>query len=240
MKGWRAKFGIIVPSSNTTIEPELHEMIPKGSGISIHSSRIKIIEDTEDQIKSLINYVENATSLLKDANVDIVAFGCTAGSFIGGPSYDEKIIKLIEDVAKVPATTTSTSVVKALKELEISKISVVSPYEDWLNEKLKAFFEAHGFTVLKIKGLGIVKDIAHVHPELVYRFARKVYDPCSDGLFISCTDFRTIEILDLLEHDLGKPVVSSNQTTLWNMLKMQGIKIIIQGYGKLFTTLNKL
>jgi maleate isomerase len=238
MKGWRAKLGILVPSSNTTMEPELCDLLPRGCGISIHSSRIKITEDTEEQIKNLINYVKDAADLLKDADVDIIAFGCTGGSFIGGLGYDERIIKLINDTAKVPATTTSTSVIKALKELGISTISVVSPYESWLNEKLKWFLEAHGFNVLKIRGLGIRKDIAHVHPELVYRFAKKSFDPCSDGLFISCTDFRTIEILDLLEHDLGKPVISSNQATLWDMLKTLGIKINIQGYGKLLATLN--
>jgi maleate isomerase len=240
MRGYRAKLGILVPSSNTTMEPELHDMIPKGYGISIHSSRIKITEDSEEQIANMVNYVESAADLLKDANVDIIAFGCTSGSFIKGVNYDKTIIKLIEDVAKVPATTTSTSVIKALKELKLSRISVASPYESWLNQKLKEFLEAQGFTVLKIKGLGVVRDIGHVPPERVYRLAKEVNDPGSNGLFISCTDFRTIEVLNSLEHDLRKPVISSNQATLWDMLKMLDIKIDIQGYGKLLTTLNKL
>jgi maleate cis-trans isomerase len=229
----------MVPSANATMEPELYKLIPKGQGISIHFSRVKITEDTEEQIANMITYVKSAADLLKDAKVDIIAFGCTAGSFIKGTDYDREIIDLIEDTAKIAATTTSTSVIKALRELKLSKVSVASPYESLINERLKNFLQASGFEVPRVKGLGVTKDISHIPLERVYRLAREANDPNSGGLFISCTDLQTVDMLDTLEQDLRKTVISSNQATLWDMLRMLDIKVDIQGYGKLLTTLNK-
>lgn len=233
MIGWRAKLGIIVPSANTTIEPELSKMAPQG--VSTHSSRVKITEDTEEEILAMINDVPRAAEELKHAEVNVIAFGCTAGSFIKGLGYDREIIGLIERSAKIPATTTSTAVIEAFKEMGIEKLSVATPYEDWLNQKLIKFIEVSGLKVLKMKGLGITRDIAHVHPERVYRLAKEVHALESDGVFISCTDFRTIDILNVLEQDLKKPVISSNQATMWMMLKLAGVKTSIKGFGALMT-----
>lgn len=235
MIGWRAKLGIIVPSANTTIEPELSKMAPQG--VSTHSSRVKITEDTEEEILAMINDVPRAAEELKHAEVNVIAFGCTAGSFIKGLGYDREIIGLIERSAKIPATTTSTAVIEAFKEMGIEKLSVATPYEDWLNQKLIKFIEVSGLKVLKMKGLGITRDIAHVHPERVYRLAKEVHTLESDGVFISCTDFRTIDILNVLEQDLKKPVISSNQATMWMMLKLTGVKTSIKGFGALMTRL---
>lgn len=235
MIGWRAKLGIIVPSANTTIEPELYKMAPQG--VSIHSSRVKITEDTEEEILAMINDVPRAAEELKHAEVNVIAFGCTAGSFIKGLGYDREIIGLIERSAKIPATTTSTAVIEAFKEMGVEKLSVATPYEDWLNQKLIKFIEVSGLKVLKMKGLGITRDIAHVHPERVYRLAKEVHTLESDGVFISCTDFRTIDILNVLEQDLKKPVISSNQATMWMMLRMAGVKTPIKGFGALMTRL---
>lgn len=235
MIGWRAKLGIIVPSANTTMEPELYKMAPQG--VSIHSSRVKITEDTEEQLLAMINDVPKAAEELKHAGVNVIVFGCTGGSFIKGLGYDKEIIGLIEGSAKIPAITTSTAVIEAIKEMVIKKLSVITPYEDWLNQKLMKFIEASGFKVLRMKGLGIIRDIAHVHPERVYRLAKEAHHPESDAVFISCTDFRTIEILDSLEQDLKKPVISSNQATMWMMMKMAGVKTPIKGFGTLLTKL---
>ena len=235
MIGWRAKLGIIVPSVNTTMEPELYKMAPQG--VSIHFSRVKITEATEEQILAMINDVPNATEELKHAGVNVIAFGCTGGSFIKGLGYDKEIIDLIERSDKILATTTSTAVIEAFKEMDIKKLSVVTPYEDWLNQKLIKFIEASGFKVLKMKGLGLTRDIANVHPECVYRLAKEVQAQESDGVFISCTNFRTVEILNVLEQDLKKPVISSNQATMWMILKMAGVKTHIKGFGTLLTRL---
>lgn len=233
MHGWRARLGVIVPSCNVILEPELYKMVPEG--ISVHFARARILEDTPEELQKMVDDAPNAAQKLAHAKVNAIAFGCTGASLFKGLGFDLQIAKKIEDTTGIAATTTSTAVVAALKELGIKKVSVATAYEEWLNEKEKEFLEKNGFKVLNIKGLGIPdpEELARVHPEVAYELAREVDKEEADGIFISCTDFRTIEILEVLEHDSGKPVVSSNQATLWMLLKLAGIRKPIEGYGRL-------
>lgn len=236
MAGWRARLGIMVPSVNKTMEPELYRLAPEG--VSLHFSRIRQVEDTLEQLTRMIEDVPKVAIELADAEVDVIAFGCTTGSLVKGPGYDKEIIEKIEDSAHIKATTTSTAVLEALKELGIVKLSVATPYKEWLNEKEKEFLEAHGFEVLSIKGLGCLgPETADVPSERVYRLAKDVYRPKVDGVFISCTDLRSIEILEFLERDVNKPVISSNQATMWMLLRMAEVRGKITGYGRLLTQL---
>ena len=156
-----------------------------------------------------------------------------------GKGYDQDLVNRIEAVSKITATTTSTAVLNALNAMGIRKVSVVSPYPIWLNEKVVKFFEAHGFMVPASKcldlenGMGIDK----VPLDEVSRLAKSVDKPEADGIFISCTDFPNIGILRQLEEELGKPVISSNQATLWEMLRSVKRKDDLSRWGKLFSTL---
>lgn len=236
MAGWRARLGIMVPSVNKTMEPELYRLVPKG--VSLHFSRIRQVEDTLEQLTRMIEDVPRVAVELSDAGVDVIAFGCTTGSLVKGSGYDKEITEKIESSVHIKATTTSTAVLEALKELKIVKLSVATPYKEWLNEKEKEFLEAHGFEVLSIKGLNCLgSETANVPLERVYRLAKGVYRPKADGVFISCTDLRSIEMLEFLEHDINKPVISSNQATMWMMLRMAGVREKITGYGRLLSQL---
>lgn len=232
MRKHKAKLGVIIPSCNTVLEPEFYQMI-HGHDLSVHITRIKMTEDTKEQIENLIKEVPKAASLLKDADVDIIAFGCTAGSFIKGISYDKEITSLIEKETCIPATTASTSVVKALKELSLSKISIVTPYEPWLNERLVNFLADNGVEVVAIKGLGIRKDISKIPSNRILNLIKEVDTQESCGFFISCTDLRSAELIDVIEQKFKKTVVTSNQALLWNMLHTLDLKAKINGYGKL-------
>jgi len=202
-------------------------------GVTIHFTRIPQTEDTEEQLAAMINYVPQAAQLLAHARVDAIAFGCTSGSFIKGTGYDREIIKRIEENTGVPATTTTTAVLEALKLMEMRKISVGAPYTDPIMQKLKKLLEDNGFKVIKMKGLGLIKGEGDLPLDVTYKLAREIDSPESDGIFISCTDFKTVEILEILEEDLGKPVVSSNQATMWKLLRLAGLKTKIRGFGTL-------
>jgi len=235
MFGWRARLGVMVPTTNKTIEPELYRMAPQG--VTVHFSRLKQKEDTVEELQRMADEVPRAADELADAEVDIIAFGCTTGSLVGGPEYDEQLIAKIESIAHIPAITTSTAVISALKELRIKNLCVATPYQsdDW-NKKEKQFLESHGFRMMDMKALRCrSQDIADLSPKTIYRHAKAVFRPDTDGLFMSCTDLRTSDILQTLEYDLKKPVVSSNQATMWMMLKKIGIGEPIDGYGVLLT-----
>src|SRR5438034_10010849 len=92
--------------------------------------------------------VESGARCLDTARVDVVAYGCTTGSFYRGPGWDREMLALIEREAGVPAVATTPSVVTALRAFGARRISVATPYPDWNNERLRAYLEAHGFEVL--------------------------------------------------------------------------------------------
>jgi maleate isomerase len=227
----------MVPSGNRVVEPSYHKI--QIDGVSFHYSKISIKKDTEEEVANMINNVPDAAMKLADAEVDIISFACTAGSFVGGLNYDQKIIEIIEKTTGIKGTTTSTAVVKALKALGIKNMIIATPYEDWINEKEMHFFIDSGFNVLDIKGLGYLEaaDQAHEPPENIYAMVTDMVTDSIDGVFISCTNFRSMEVIDILETDLQVPVVTSNQATLWDMLRQTGVKEHIDGYGKLLIEL---
>lgn len=239
MIGWRAKLGVLLPSCNYVIEPEMCKMVPVSSGISLHFSRMFLTEDSEEEIAALPEHAKEASKLLMHAGVDIIGFGCTAGSFVGGLNYDKKIIQEIERITNIPVTTTSTALLEAMRVTGVKKISMVTPYQDWINQKEKAFFAENGVKVLKMVGMnlgrkGQVPEIGDIFPETTYELCIKTFEPGSDALFISCTGFRTIEIIKDLEEDLNTLVITSNQATLWHMFKKLNISTrVLEPWGQL-------
>lgn len=237
MYGWRGKIGIIVPSVNNTMEPEFNRMAPEG--ISVYATRIFFDEGVPKQMERMIKGAEDAAVLLKTANVNCIVYGCTSSSLIKGVGSDLDIIRKIEERSGLPATTTATAVIAAFKELGVSTVAIATPYIEDINKIEKEFFESHGFKVINIKGLGYTtgEQLHRETPESAYAFAKQVDHPDADCLFISCTDFPTIKILNCLEQDLGKPVFSSNTASFWSALKKMNIRLEIEAYGEILRRL---
>ncbi|MDY6985812.1 MAG: maleate cis-trans isomerase [Candidatus Thermoplasmatota archaeon] len=232
MYGWRKRVGLIVPSSNTTMECEMWSALPQG--ISLHTARIPLKEVNAGALEDMDRSSMNAATSLIDAEVDCILFGCTSGSLIKGKDYNTRRSEEMEKELKVPFITTSTAVVEALKSFSARELSVVTPYIDEVNEREKEFLESCGFPVRSIRGMGIEKnrEIGRVMPQELYRFASDSGE--GDCLFISCTNLRTFEIIEVLERDMGIPVVTSNQASLWFSLNRMGIKGRLEGLGSLW------
>jgi len=227
----RRKFGVLVPSSNITMEYELYKMAPPG--VSFHFSRISQTESTEKQFITMLDYIPEKSKLLAHARVDAIAFGCTSGSFIKGMGYDKKVIEDIKNSTGIMATATSTAVVEALKITGIKRLSVGATYSDSIMDKLKNFLEKNDFEVVKMKGLNMACGEGELSLDVTYNLIREIDIPQADGIFISCTDFKTVELLEILESDFGKKVISSNQATMWKLLRLTGMKTSICGFGSL-------
>ncbi|MEM2430216.1 MAG: aspartate/glutamate racemase family protein [Nitrososphaerales archaeon] len=237
MYGWRGRIGLLIPSSNTTMESELWKVVP--DGVSIHVARMRLIEATIESLKEMVNDALKAADDLATADVNIILYGCTTGSLIGGVKWEQELSEKIRLRTGIKTITTAFAVNEALKELSIKSVAVATPYINELNEREKLFLEECGFKVVKIKGLNILKntEIGKQPSWVSYKLAKDVYTPEADGIFISCTNFRTFDILEKLEIDLNKPVVSSNSASLWLALKELGVRERIKGYGKLLATL---
>ena len=246
MYGQRGRIGLIVPSSNTVCEPEMATLCPKG--VVTYSTRI-IFEPTIRGLKTMKGHVERASLELSSEGIcDIIAFCCTVGSMVGGPNYDQEIIRLIEETAGVPAITTTTAVKASLNALEVNRIAMATPYTLEINKLEKGLLEGMGYEVTNIIGYHehVSPDefrnemIGRLYPEAAFNLGLKVTGTRNEAIFISCTNFRAIEIIQQLEDKTGKPVISSNQATMWHALQVLGIKDSIKGCGRLFDLGNLL
>lgn len=221
MYGWRARLGLIVPSTNTVMESELRKY--SSEEISIHTDRMFIEAATVENLIRMHSYSKKCAKCLASAKVDVIIYGCTAGSLIKGKGYEKEIEKEIEDLVGIPTVTASSAVVDFLKSKKIKKIVVATPYIDELNKKEKEFLEEYGFEVIAIRGLGIKNpvEIGKLDPHIAYYLSSKLLkeNDGADALFISCTDFRTFEIIKPLIRDFNKPVISSNLASLWSALR---------------------
>jgi maleate isomerase len=242
--GWKAKIGVIYIASSLSLEREWHMALPED--VSFHTARISIDGDSagKEDIWNMVNScrVEELSRQLASCEVDVIVFACTAGSFLGGPGWDEKLAKRISDAAGgIPATTTSTGLLQALTLAGCKKINMATPYEDNINAEEKAFVEAMGVEVANLIGeqCALDTDIVKVSPERYACSIMEMYEktPDIDGVFISCTNSRTIELIDVMEKKLGIPVFSSNQVSLFSALKLIGYKGHVKGYGSLFDML---
>ena len=231
--GWRLRIGLIVPSSNTTMESEFFMMAPEG--VSIHTARMLLREARAEALREMSKDAERGASLLSTAAVDVILYGCTTGSLLGGSEWEKELMERVQRSGEALSFSTATAVVDALKELGAEKIVVATPYIEELNALEKHFLESHGFKVLEMRGLGLLRnlDIGREPPSTAYRLAREVFRPEADAIFISCTNLRTIEVIEALEADFARPVVTSNQASMWKVLRVGGVGERVFGYGRL-------
>lgn len=247
MYGWRARLGLIVPSTNSVNEPDFYRHLPEG--VSVHTARMKLDEeqyregDDEESLEAMTEtHLDRAVDLVSDPDVDIVIYGCTSGSFLNGVDYDDKIIARLEDITGVPGITTSSSLRKAATALEMESVCIATPYIPKMNERARDYFEEAGFTVTDVSGLEIdvvgsgrdVTSHGSVSPTKPYRQVVELDDPAADGVIVSCTNYRAMDAIEPLERDLDKPVVTSNQAMLWDALRTVGVQHSSDGLGQLF------
>jgi maleate isomerase len=232
---WRAKLGIIYPADGA-LDHEYWELVP--SGVSVHFTRISVPQEEQTlallEAQSETEDIDKAAADLNVIRLDAIAYACTSGSFVHGVGSDLDIIQRMENVSGVPCTTTTTAAVRALKALGSKKLSVVTPYPDEINRRLQSFLADSGFEVLTLKGLGLYREIFNQPAGAAYQLAREADSSAVDAIFISCTNFRSVEVLHALEQDLGKPVLSANQVTVWDLLRLAGVNSDNEKHGILF------
>ena len=179
--------------------------------------------------------IEEAGVELVPLGVSAIGYGCTSASYVRGVGGDVDISDRITAATGLPATTTSSAAVEALRSLGVKRVSVLSPHVDELNVRLRGFLEDSGFEVVHMRGLNKLSGIEHIPQEDIRQLVLQLVDrPDADGVFISCTGMRTSEVLDSMEASIGKPVVSAMQATAWEILRKAGIPTEVRGVGSLY------
>lgn len=226
------RIGLLVPSSNTLQEVELARALP--SGTTLHTTRLKLTTVDPDSILSIVAELETESKKLMDADVDVILFAATAPSSRNGIGYDRKLIERITAATGKPATTASTALLEAFRVLNIRRISFGAPWGKAVNVTSVKFLEENGIRVVADEALGVLRnqDIGLLDPETARDMALRVDRPEADAVMLGCGNWRALQIVEELEKEIGKPVLTTNQVSLWHALKIAGSKSL-PGYGML-------
>ena len=227
------RLGLIVLASDETTERDFRAMMPEGAShytARVFNDRMVTIE-TLRAIGPRLSHA--AEILLPSTRLDAIAYSCTSGTVALG--YDEVAAQINQGRPDVPVVTPITSAIKGLNVMGAKKITLFTPYIDSVNQAMRGFLENHGIEVLNIGGFGLESDadMARLPPEAIRAAAVASCHPDADALFISCTAIRAVEILEAAEGDLGKPVLSANQTLFWESRRLSGYDKPIEGFGSL-------
>lgn len=221
--GRLGRIGMIEPSSSVTLAAEVQAVLPPGVLVVFSRLRLPGKEVTVEGLDAMLagDALELATAQLVDANVDIVSFACTSGSLIHGAGWDERLVERMKEAGAPAATTTSAAVLARLRDLEVRTLAVGTPYVEEINEAERQFLTAAGFEVVHMEGLGLASDeqIDRLTFDDVRDLCRRVAQTPSDAVFLSCTNLPGLPLLEELERECARPLVTSNSATIWDLLR---------------------
>ncbi len=227
------RVGLLIPSSNTNIEPEYYAVMPPS--VSAHVARLGMTSVDEEGLSGQDQDVARQAELLAAANVEVILFCLTAASFQLGPDYDADLKQRIETASGKPALTAARTIVDALNTLGVKRIAMATPFGPEVNAVSQAFMTGSGFEVVSIAGLGLVDNfsIALVTYDTVRELVRQTDHDDAEAIVIPGGNMPCLQIAPELERELGKPVVTTNQAGIWALLRHLGGIDRLDGRGQL-------
>lgn len=216
------RIGLLLPSSSSVQERDIGRALPED--ITLHVARLRLHNVDPESTLRIVQEIETESQKLADVDVDVIIFPATAPSSRNGPGYDRELIKRITAASGKPATTAATALLEALHALSVEHIVLGAPWSASINQNVAAFLEANGVKVLAQEALGLIRnlEIGLLDPQTAFDVGRRVNRLQADAVMLACGNWSTFRIIDQLERDLGKPVLTTNQVSLWHALKMMG------------------
>lgn len=239
--GFRRKFGVIAPSTNTSVQPEYDDMRPHG--VSNHFSRA-IIPDTkvtdDDSFMVMLHNIRNAVDGALDSvmtcSPDYVIMGMSAETFWDGKDGARRMRDTLEKRCGVEVALGSDACQAALTAYGgIRRIAVITPYMPVADKQVYRYFEDCGYEVARLKGLRCPSPmlIAHVSKHELRNAIKELDGPDIDAVVQVGTNLAMAHIAPFAEFWLGKPVIAINTATYWYALRQNNIKDKVHGFGRL-------
>jgi maleate isomerase len=255
--GWRAAFGILVIDKDPVAESEFWAMAPPG--VTMNAARFESPrkpgtsdygEDPACIVAESLD-VSRGLDFLGQMRLDVICVCFTTSSFFGGVDFDKAFAEQARSKAHgTPVLTAARATTAAMNAVGITRPFVVIPpwFKDEIAEAGRGYFTQVGFELSGLHRFELGRgwhDLQPwetwdagaqwaIRPEEVYQQVRRVVPTSSDGVVIAGNGFRCIDAIDLLEADLGLPVVTSNQACLWHCLQTAAVSAAVPGYGRLF------
>ena len=224
----RGRIGVVVPFSNTNLEPDL--MLLRPPGVSLHFARaggydLDEIPDSNQMREFALSSLEDVIASLRATRPDLILYGCTSATLSHGPQFDREFTQHIQNMAGVPAVTAAGALVEALHANNIKRIAFGSPYVEQLVREAVAFLSASEIEAVSTAHFESELSSygqSELSPEQVFELGLRADSPKAEALVLSCTDMRAVEVIDRLEYKLDKPVITSNQALMRSaMVRLQ-------------------
>jgi maleate isomerase len=239
MIGWRARLGFLVPPGNPTVETEMIELAP--NGVSLHFQRMVArgvggsLDGQSERNQMMIDNLESSIELLAMVEPDVIVLAHTATSYHLGREREAALVARLTEASGIPIVTAFGAVLRALQRLDVKRLALGAPYSAEVTLQGKAHLEAHGFEVVNFANLTGVTNIYDETAERAYGLARSIDVETAEAVFLTGTGMPTLPVVELLEQDLKKPVISSASAMMWHALRLAGVRQPIPGYGRLLT-----
>jgi maleate isomerase len=219
--------GVVVPY-DFALDRELWRWTP--DDISLHVTRMPYVPlattmDMAIHISDPALVARGATDLMA-VSPRVIAYACTSGSFVGGLAGEAALVASMTEAGAPAAVTTSGALLTALGHLDITRIATVTPYTADLTAGLNSYLAEAGVEVVAAAGLGLTSEIWTVPYGVTAQLVRDTDGPNAEAVFISCTNLPTYDAIAPLEAELGKPVLTANQVTMWSALTIAGRKAV--------------
>ena len=234
------RIGLVVPPGNVAMERELAMYLADGVAMNVNRLSRPTPAVTKESLLAMIGSLDQAVTDLSFCwpKPEIIIYGCTSGSFVSGPGKDEELAQRITDKVGIKAVTTSTAIIEGLRAVGAKKVFLLAPYIPDVMRHEVDLLEHHGFTVTGSDTFNChdTRDIAKISTAQVAERLLRHRDAIaqSDAVLISCTQLLTMDRIAEMEAALGKPVVTSNQASLWAGLARIGAPASRNAPGRLF------
>jgi maleate isomerase len=229
--------GLISPNLSEDTLVDVYKVLPEG--IRIEGRTLKVGKYTDDEFRR----AEQAFSeLVRDLSRRPLDFLMVTGELFlsyKGPGSDRQILDLVKTITPVPASTVLTAVTRGCEALGLKRVVMATPFPEDQDERLVRFLAHDGIEVVGFRGLGCPNAdvIWELPPETGYDLATSLLREHQDvdGVYMPCNKWRIVSVIDRIEKESGKPVVTNTQAWVWEALRAMGMKNPIQGYGRLLS-----
>lgn len=236
----KARIGILVPFTNTNLEADMALLRP--DGVSVHFARlggydIDEIPDASQMAGLGAADIDEPLRMLSGVKPDVIMYGCTSATLTHGPSFDRELATKIKTSSGAATVTAAGALVNALKTLNITRIGFASPYVSDINQQAVSFLANCGFKSISQAEVTETLDNygqGELGPDKIFELGLNADSIDAEAIVLSCTDMRSVEVIDRLEQRLGKPVITSNQAMVFEALQLLKIGKFQTGYGCLF------
>jgi maleate isomerase len=232
-----ARIGLLIPSSNSSVEPEFYRALPPE--VTLHTARLFLSHISEETINAMLNELDQQSKLLASADVDVIMLGAVAPGFLKGSRYDQELGERITAATGKLASTTATALLSALRALKISRIAIGAPYDAVVSQIATRFLKANDIEVVATRELGISENltVGRLPPQSAYDMGVELDCPEAEAIVFAGTNWRTMEITASLEARIGKPVISTTAAALWSALRLVGWHGSLAGQGRLLQSI---